>query len=80
MAEHTLTVADLRKNELKLTLAEFAERIGLKSKGQAKAIEDKQKCSVRVALAIEQLSNGRIPAARLNPDVALIEAARETAA
>jgi hypothetical protein len=74
-----LTIAELRK-EKDLTLEAFAASLGLKSKGQAKEIENGQRCSVRVALEIEKLSGGRIPASSLNPDVGLVEDARGLAA
>ncbi len=75
MTKPSTPVAKLRK-DLELTLAQFADAIGLKSKGQAKDIERTGRCSVKVALEIERLSNGRIPAASLNPDVGLVDAAR----
>lgn len=71
----SLTIRDLRA-ELNLTLEEFALRIGVKSRGYASMIERGGPCSVVVALAIEELSGGRIPAAVLSPDVALVDAAR----
>lgn len=65
-------VVDLRK-ELGLSQEAFAALLGLKSKGQISQIERGcEEPSVRVALAIEQLSSGRIPAAQLNADVALV--------
>jgi hypothetical protein len=78
MADAPITVAALRV-ELDLTLEQFAAKLGLKSKGQAKAISDGGRCSVAVALRIEALSGGRIPAATLNPDIALIERVRKAA-
>jgi len=79
MEKAQFTVAKLRK-ELGLSLEAFARTLGLKSKGQAKDIEKSERCSVRVALEIEKLSSGRIPAGSLNPDIALIEASRGLAA
>jgi transcriptional regulator with XRE-family HTH domain len=67
------TVADLRA-ELGLSLAEFAARIGITSKGHASLIERSGTCSLRAALAIEELSGGRIDAAQLSPDVAAARA------
>lgn len=64
-----LTVAALRA-ELKLTLADFGERLGL-SKSQTHEVEQSNRASVRVAVAIEELSGGRIDAAALNDDVKL---------
>lgn len=70
-----LTVASLRA-ELGLTLAEMGERIGL-SKSQMHEVESTGRASLRVALAIEELSERRIDAAGLNDDV---RAARHAAA
>jgi len=70
-----MTISELRA-ELGLTIAEFAAAVGLASKGQASQIERGLKPSVRVALEIEKLSTGRIKAASLNEDVALVDAAR----
>lgn len=71
-----MTLAELR-DELKLSLEEFAGRLGLKSKGYASQLERGDVgCSVEVALKIEKLSEGRIQAATLNPDVARVEQAR----
>lgn len=64
-----LTVAALRA-ELKLTLAELGERIGL-SKSQMHEVEATNRASLRVAVAIEALSAGRIDAAGLSDDVGL---------
>ena len=80
MAEDkSTTVASLRK-ELGLTLEAFAEKLGLSSKGYVSGIESGGRCSVAVALKIEELSGGRIPASSLNPDVGLVENARGIAA
>ena len=62
------TVAALRA-EMGLSLEEFGVRIGL-SKGNASILERGGPCSLRVALALETLSGGRLDAARLNADVA----------
>lgn len=69
------TIRALR-TEMGLTLDEFAKRIGVGSRGYASGIERGGPCSVRVALAIEALSDGRISAAQINADVALVESAR----
>jgi hypothetical protein len=61
-------IGELRK-ELSLSLEEFAQRIGMKSKGQVSIIERTGQCSLRVAVAIEELSGGRIDAAALSDDV-----------
>jgi transcriptional regulator with XRE-family HTH domain len=68
-----LTVAGLR-GELRMTLLEMGERIGL-SKSQMHEVESSNRASVRVALLIEELSidgtgAARIDAAALNADVA----------
>lgn len=69
------------RQELGLSLGAFAARLGLKSRGQASSLESgARKPSVRVALEIERLSGGRISAADLNPDIALIERFRAEAA
>ena len=74
-----MTISELRA-ELGLTLAEFAKAVGLASKGQASQIERSAKSSIKVALEIEKLSSGRIKAASLNEDIALIDATRSEAA
>lgn len=62
------------RHELGLSQNEFAAKIGLTSKGHMSEIErGKAQPSVRVALEIERLSEGRLPAASLNDDVALVE-------
>lgn len=67
-----MEIGSLRK-ELNLSLEGFAELLGLRSKGHAHDIESGvTRPSVRVALEIERLSDGRIDAAGLNPDVALV--------
>ncbi len=74
-----MTISELRK-ELGLTLGEFAARLSLSSKGHAHDLEaGRYRPSVRVALEIEAMSGGRIPAGSINPDVALVEAARSAA-
>jgi len=62
-----LSIAGLRR-ELGLTLAEMGERIGL-SKSQMHDAETKNRASLRVAIALEDLSGGRIDAADLSDDV-----------
>lgn len=71
------SVAALRA-ELGLSLVEFGRLIGLNSKGNASLIERGGTCSLRVALAIEELSQGRIDAATLSPDVAAARRAQLT--
>lgn len=63
-----MKIADLR-NELGLSLEAFAERVGLQSKGRMSMIERENRCSLAVALRIEELSEGRIDAAGLSDDV-----------
>lgn len=78
-----MEIAALRK-ELGLSLDGFAAAIGLKSRGQVHEIVSGSRTpSVPVALEIERLSEGRIPADTLNKDVALVrsfklEAANDT--
>lgn len=79
MVKAQFTVAALRK-ELGLTLDQMAEKLELTSKGYVSDIERTNRCSVKVALAIEELSGGRIAASSLNPDVALVEQSRGLAA
>lgn len=74
-----MDIVSLRK-ELGLSQEAFAARVGLKSKGHVSTLERTGVASVRVALAIERLSDGRIKAADLNPDVALVESFRAEAA
>lgn len=66
-----MTVKELRL-ELGLSLDAFAKELGLSSKSYVFDIEAGGRPSVRVALAYERLSSGRIDAASLNPDVALV--------
>jgi len=74
-----MTIAELRI-DLGLTYGGLATALGLASKGQAHGIETgRVKCSPRVALAIEKLSEGRIQAGELNDDVALVRLAGEAA-
>lgn len=68
-----LTVAGLR-GELGLTLAEMGERVGL-SKSQMHEVERTNRAALRVAVAIEALSGGRIDAADLCEDVRLARSA-----
>lgn len=71
-----MLIADLR-TEMGLSQAAFADLVGLRSKSYVSELEsaDEPRCSVRVALEIERLSAGRIAAASLNPDVALVRGA-----
>lgn len=68
-----MMISELRK-KLGLSQEEFAKAVGLTSKSYVSELESAQKprCSVKVALEIERISDGVICAATLNPDVALI--------
>lgn len=73
-----MDIRSLRKDR-GLSLEAFAAELGLKSRGQAHEIETGNRSpSVAVALAIEKLSEGRIPAETLNRDVALVRSANDT--
>lgn len=68
MTEHT-TIASLRE-DLGMTLDEFARAVGISSKGYVSQIERGViDCSLSIALKIEQFSAGRIDAAVLSRDV-----------
>ena len=62
-------VAKLRRR-LGLSQADFARRIGLNSKSRVSELENTGRCSLRSALAIEELSDGAIAAEQLSDDVA----------
>lgn len=63
------------RHEMGLTLADFADLVGLKGKSSMSAVERSGLASLPVALRIEALSGGRIDAATLNDDVARSRAA-----
>lgn len=63
-----MKIADLR-SELGLSLEAFAAQIGLQSRGRMSVIERENRCSLAVALKIEDLSRGRIDAADLSDEV-----------
>jgi predicted transcriptional regulator len=63
-----MQIADLR-NEMELSLEAFAALVGIQSRGRMSVIERENRCALRVALAIEELSTGRIDAADLCDDV-----------
>ena len=71
-----MTISDYRKAN-SLTLEAMAAAVGIRSKGQMSGVERTNRCSVKLALAIEAHTNGRVDAATLNADVA---AARKVAA
>ena len=63
-----MQIAELR-TELGLSLEAFAARVGIQSRGRMSVIERENRCALRVALALEQLSGGRIDAAELCDEV-----------
>lgn len=71
-----MKIAQLRK-ALNLSQEGFAKLVGLTSKSYVSELEKapEPRCSVKVALEIERLSEGRISAASLNPDVGLVREA-----
>ena len=80
MCKHLrMDITSLRK-ELQLSQEQFAALLGLKSKGHVSNLEAGTQPSVRVALELERLSDGRLRAADLNPDVAMVERFRSEAA
>lgn len=78
MANPSVTPIAMLRKALGLTLEDFGDRIGLKSKGQVSEIEKTGRCSPEVALQIEALSNFEIDAGSLNAVVA--SARRQVAA
>lgn len=65
-----MTISDFRKREgHELTLEQFGELIG-KSKGHVHAIEQDNKCSAKLALRIEAVTDGLVDAASLNDEIA----------
>lgn len=68
-----MRISELRRS-LSLSQEAFAKAVGLASKGYVSDLEtaDDPRCSVKVALEIEKLSEGKISAASLNPDVGLV--------
>lgn len=72
-----LTIASLR-SERQETLEAFGRRIGL-SKSQMHEVEKSGRASLRVALAIEALSDGRIDAGDLCEEVRLARASAHAA-
>lgn len=68
MKQSRMNIAELRA-EMGVSQEEFAALIGLSSKGNVSIIERENRCGLRVALKIEQLSAGRIDAASLNDEV-----------
>jgi transcriptional regulator with XRE-family HTH domain len=72
-----MTISELRQS-LGLSQEAFARVVGLTSKSYVSELESgkETRCSVKVALEIERLSEGRISAASLNPDVGLVRDAQ----
>lgn len=65
-----LSIPELR-SELGLSLEQFAQRVGVASKGYMSKVErGVEGCSPNVALKIEELSGGRINASDLNDTIA----------
>lgn len=65
-----LSIQALR-NELGLSLEQFAQRVGVASKGYMSKVErGLEGCSPNVALKIEEISNRRINASELNETIA----------
>jgi DNA-binding XRE family transcriptional regulator len=75
MCEHSgMKIAEYREAK-GLTLEELAGALALKSKGYMSEIERANRCSPKIALALEAHSSGLIDAATLNEDVALVRRA-----
>lgn len=75
-----MDILTLRKS-LNLSQEAFAAKVGLKSKGQLSMIERGQRSvGPDVAMRIEELSGGAIPAASLSRTLAAADAARQRAA
>lgn len=74
-----MTILELRKS-LGLSQEEFAKAVGLSSKGYVSDLESsaEPRCSVKVALQVERLSEGQITAESLNPDIGLVRQAEAT--
>ena len=65
-----MDVVSFRKSR-GLSQAEFAAALGLRSKSYVSELErGRQKYPLKLALKIEQLSDGAVPAASLCPDAA----------
>lgn len=73
-----MKISELRA-ELGDTLVEFAAKLGLAGKSSVSEMERDNRCSLPVALRVEELSGGRIDAASICPDVAAARAAAQSA-
>ena len=69
------TITQYRKDH-ELTLEAFADKVG-KSKGHMSEVENTMRCTAKLALDIERVTNGEVDAADLSEDVA--EARRSAA-
>ena len=76
MESNKTSALTIWRKEQGLTLDRAAVQFGITSKGYLSDIERGGRCSVAVALNIERVTAGTIPAASLNPDVALVDQAR----
>lgn len=63
-----MTLSEYRKDK-GLSLEAIGALIG-KSKGHVHAIEQSNRCSAKVALALERVTEGLVDAAFLNPEIA----------
>ena len=74
MADTEKTPIRILRDKLHMSQEEFARAVGLNSKGYVSQLENGSidRCSVKVALEIERLSEGQITADSLNPDVGLV--------
>lgn len=68
-----MTITEYRKS-LGMTLEAFAAELRLKSKGHLSDMEQANRASPEVALAIEDHSGGRLDASALNPVIAAARA------
>ena len=76
MAETTPNPLAQYRKDKGLTLEAFAALVG-KSKGHLHEVESTMRCTAKLALDIERVTNGAVDAASLNDDIA---AARKQAA
>jgi DNA-binding transcriptional regulator YdaS (Cro superfamily) len=70
-----MKIAAFRKDVLGLSQEDFALRIGLSSKSHISEIERANKCSPKIALEIERLSEGKVSAAEISAAVRLVRSA-----
>lgn len=67
-----MKISEFRKAVLKESQADFAQRLGLKSKSRVCEIEKGNRCSTKIALEIEKISEGLISAADICPAVRMV--------